>query len=195
MLFPKHTWAGLADGTITLAFRRWARPRVRAGTRLRTAAGVVAVEDVRTVDAASITEDEARRAGHASLEELLAFLAARSDGEVHRVLLRFEGADPREALRERADPDAGELAAVLARLERFDRASRRGPWTAAVLRLIADNPGVRAPDLAGRRGVETAPFKADVRKLKELGLTESLPVGYEISPRGRTVLAALESGA
>ena len=35
---------------------------------------------------------------------------------------------------------------------------------------------------------ERMAFKADVRKLKELGLTHSLPVGYEISPRGRAYL-------
>ena len=28
------------------------------------------------------------------------------------------------------------------------------------------------------------PFKRNVRKLKELGLTESLEVGYRLSPRG-----------
>jgi hypothetical protein len=32
------------------------------------------------------------------------------------------------------------------------------------------------------------PFKLDVRKLKELGLTESLPVGYRLSPRGEFLL-------
>jgi predicted transcriptional regulator len=67
----------------------------------------------------------------------------------------------------------------------MDRASSHGPWTAAVLELIAENPGVRAPDLAARMGRETLPFKRDVRKLKELGLTESLEVGYRLSPRGR----------
>jgi transposase len=36
---------------------------------------------------------------------------------------------------------------------------------------------------------ERHPFKADVRKLKELGLTESLEVGYRLSPRGRALLA------
>jgi hypothetical protein len=36
-----------------------------------------------------------------------------------------------------------------------------------------------------------APFKRRVRQLKELGLTESLEVGYRLSPRGRTVLARL----
>jgi hypothetical protein len=54
-----------------------------------------------------------------------------------------------------------------------------------VLELIAENPGVRAPDLAARMGRETLPFKRDVRKLKELGLTESLEVGYRLSPHGR----------
>jgi hypothetical protein len=35
------------------------------------------------------------------------------------------------------------------------------------------------------------PFKLDVRKLKELGLTESLRPGYRLSPRGETVLGWL----
>ena len=37
---------------------------------------------------------------------------------------------------------------------------------------------------------ETKPFKLDVRKLKNLGLTISLKVGYELSPRGRAYLDA-----
>ena len=57
-----------------------------------------------------------------------------------------------------------------------------------MLCLIADHPGVRAADLAARLQRETLPFKADVRKLKELGLTESLDVGYRLSPRGRAFL-------
>ena len=37
-------------------------------------------------------------------------------------------------------------------------------------------------------GRETLPFKTDVRKLKNLGLTDSLEVGYRLSPRGRAYL-------
>ena len=74
-----------------------------------------------------------------------------------------------------------------ARLDRMD-AARGAPWTRQVLRLIAGRPGVRAPDLAASVDRETLSFKLDVRKLKELGLTHSLPVGYEISPRGRAYL-------
>jgi hypothetical protein len=43
---------------------------------------------------------------------------------------------------------------------------------------------VRAGDLAVELGREREPFKIDVRKLKNLGLTTSLEVGYRLSPRG-----------
>jgi hypothetical protein len=49
---------------------------------------------------------------------------------------------------------------------------------------------VRAADLAQSLRQEKRRFKLDVRKLKELGLTESLPVGYRLSPRGHAVLRA-----
>ena len=78
------------------------------------------------------------------------------------------------------------------RLRRLDAGSRHGPWTRTVLELIRDRPEVRAPDLAASLGRETQPFKRDVRKLKELGLTESLERGYRLSPRGRAVLARLD---
>lgn len=53
---------------------------------------------------------------------------------------------------------------------------------------------MRAPDIADRLGYETKWFKTNVRKLKALGLTESLKVGYRLSPRGRAFLASSESG-
>ena len=69
----------------------------------------------------------------------------------------------------------------------MDRASS-DPWTGIVLALIREHPGRRAPELAEIMGLETRPFKARVRRLKELGLTESLAVGYQLSPRGRAFL-------
>ena len=73
----------------------------------------------------------------------------------------------------------------------MDRRSSRGPWTRTHLELIGSRPGELAETLATSIGREKRPFKADVRRLKELGLTESLPVGYRLSPRGRAVLARL----
>jgi hypothetical protein len=62
------------------------------------------------------------------------------------------------------------------------------PWTGKVLDLIAANPGRRAGDLAPLVGLETQEFKVRVRRLKALGLTISLEVGYRISPRGEALL-------
>ena len=80
------------------------------------------------------------------------------------------------------------MADIDAVLTRMDRGRRSGPWTRQMLQMIADRPATRAPDLAASVGRETQPFKLDVRKLKELGLTHSLPVGYELSARGRAYL-------
>jgi hypothetical protein len=183
MLFRLDELRRIQAGEITLAFRRWRRPTVKAGGSLRTKAGVLAIDSVEPIGEEDVTDEDARRAGAPDRETLLAGL--RPEGRLHRVAFRLAGPDPRIALRERSEVSPAERAEIDARLARLDAASRHGPWTSAVLRLIAERPGTRAPDLAASFGRETAPFKADVRKLKELGLTESLEVGYRLSPRGR----------
>jgi hypothetical protein len=188
MLFEQRLWAGLADGTVTVTFRRWRWPRARAGARHRTPAGVLAIDAVTEVDPADLTEGDARAAGFGSLAELRRQLERRGDGLVYRVDFHHAGADPREALRQADDLPAEEVARLRGRLDRLDRAGPDGAWTIATLRLIGDRPGVRAADLAAAVGRERHPFKTDVRKLKELGLTESLEVGYRLSPRGRALL-------
>lgn len=191
MLFPQRFWSGLADGSVELAFRRWRRAGVKAGGTQLTPAGVLAIDTVDVVDVGDITEDEARRAGYRDRAELLAELDRHPDGTLYRIAIHHTGADPRVALRAAADVSEDELARIRARLARLDRASSHGPWTEAVLRLIAARPAVRAADLAASLGRETQPFKTDVRKLKQLGLTESMDVGYRLSPRGRTVLSRM----
>jgi hypothetical protein len=193
MLFQQRLWAGLADGTVTVTFRRWRQPRARAGARHRTAAGLLAIDAVTRVDPADISEADARAAGFASRAGLLAQLDRHGDGPVYRVDFHHAGPDPRDALRQAADLDPGELERLRGRLARLDRAGRDGPWTLATLRLIGERPQVAARELAEAAGRERDVFKLDVRKLKELGLTESLEVGYRLSPRGRALLAALES--
>jgi hypothetical protein len=190
MLFPPRVLEGIASGDVTLAFRRWERPRVRRGTRLRTPVGVIEIDSIAQVRMADLTRDDARRAGHGSLRELREQLRSRV-GRIYRIELHRAGPDPRVELRGRADLSEDELSEVRARLARLDAASRRGPWTLAMLELIAERPAVRAADLAEATGRERLSFKRDVRKLKELGLTESLEIGYRLSPRGRAVLTRL----
>jgi DNA-binding MarR family transcriptional regulator len=76
----------------------------------------------------------------------------------------------------------------------MDAASKRGPWTRDVLEQIARQPGVVSTVLAGEMDWDRADFKAHVRRLKELGLTISLEVGYRISPRGAAYLARQPPG-
>lgn len=194
MLLKRETLEGIAEGRITLAFRRWKRPTVRAGGELRTAIGVLAIDAVDAISESDITEDSARSAGYAARDALLADLNRRPDGDLYRVALHLAGDDPRTGLRQQDTLDGDAIEAIAARLARFDRSSRHGPWTETVLRLIETSPGVRAPDLAASLDRETQPFKRDVRKLKELGLTESLKVGYRLSPRGRAWLATRPPG-
>jgi predicted transcriptional regulator len=191
MLFPRRILLAIRDGSVDLAFRRWERARVLPGTRMRTAVGVLEIRRVEVVERPAIDDGEARRAGFDSRDELLAMLDKRNGGEIHRIELRYAGADPRVELRERADLTDDEVDEVRRRLRRLDEGSRHGPWTRAVLELIAERPEVRAEELAASIGREKLPFKRDVRKLKELGLTESLNPGYRLSPRGDAVLKRL----
>jgi hypothetical protein len=194
MLIKRAVLDKIAEGSVTLAFRRWRDARVRVGSRLRTAVGVLLVESVDRVEPGDITPADARRAGVGTRDELLGSLTGH-DGDIYRIGLRFDGTDPRETLRASAALSAADLDTVVARLARLDKASRHGRWTQATLRLVADHPGRRAAELAELAGRPTAPFKIDVRKLKELGLTESLDVGYRISPRGAVVLTELDTRA
>ncbi|WP_380163897.1 hypothetical protein [Jannaschia sp. R86511] len=188
MLLRPAVLAAIERGEVDLAFRRWDRPRVVVGTRMQTGVGLVEVTAVDRVAASRITAAEAHRAGAATAAELRALLTGRT-GDVYRVGLRHAGPDPRDALRVTV-PTAEEARAVRARLDRLDRASSTGPWTQQTLELIDRHPTVRAPDLAAVVGRPTADFKRDVRKLKELGLTESFDIGYRLSPRGQAVLDA-----
>jgi hypothetical protein len=179
VLFKKSQLDGIADGSISLTFRRWDAPRVRVGGSQRTAIGVIAIDAVERVD--DLSDEEARRAGWASRDAVLRQFARRS-GDLYRIELHLAGPDPRAVLRERP-PSADELAELRRRVERM------GPWAMHYLHAIAEQPGVRAPELAEGFGLETRQFKLRVRRLKELGLTESLTRGYRLSPRGEAFLA------
>ncbi|QUH06120.1 ASCH domain-containing protein [Saccharopolyspora erythraea] len=179
---------GVVDGRITLAFRRWASPQARTGSRLRTAAGVIAIGAVEAVEPETITDDEARQAGFDTAAGLRSSLDKHGTGRIYRIELGYAGPDPRVALREQAELSSSERADLDRRLARMDTSSQRGPWTRRMLELLRDNPGVRAAELAATQNRPVARFKSDVWKLKELGLTESLEVGYRLSPRGRSYL-------
>jgi hypothetical protein len=184
MLFSADAWPGIADGSITVTFRAWKRAQAKVGGRYRIAGMLIEATDVRQVHIADITAADARHAG-ADLESLRSRLG--DTDPVWRVDFVHLGADDRIARRDDTSPV--DLAEVTARLARLDR---NGSWTRATLQLIDRYPGIVSTTLARHANQDRATFKLNVRKLKELGLTESLDIGYRLSRRGMAVLRSLD---
>lgn len=191
MLIPKRFWDPIQRGEVTIAFRRWARSQVVAGRVYRTAAGRLHVDSVDAVSPDRVDDDDAIRAGYPDATSLIADLRGTPGDPVFRIAFRhLDEPDPRTELANQDQLSDDDVAEICARLDRLDRASSHGPWTRAYLEAIETNPERRAPDLAEMFDRETQPFKTDIRKLKNLGLTVSCPVGYRLSPRGSALLAA-----
>jgi hypothetical protein len=173
VLFTADAAAGIADGTITVTYRRWKRPLAVVGGRYRTIGGIIVVDEVTVVPAG----------------EVPAGVELRGDPALPVTRIRFhrdDAPDPRAVLAADTEVDVD---AVTARLDRMDARSPTGPWTLAALEAIESRPACRAADLAAALGRPRDDWKRDVRKLKELGLTLSLEVGYRLSPRGEAYLA------
>lgn len=199
MLFTAATLDGLLDGSVSATYRRWTTVRPRIGSRFTTRAGVVEVSGITPVEPSEVTDEDARAAGFADRVALLRWTDksargprdTRRDGEdrLYRVDLVLAGPDPRVALRTDDSLDATALAELRQRLDRMD-AAVEAPWTRSVLRQIQRQPGVVSTVLAEQAGQERGYFKNRVRRLKALGLTESLEIGYRLSPRGQAFLTA-----
>ena len=189
MQFDARNRDEILAGEVTLTFRRWKRRQAVPGNTYRTALGRIGVDAVDVVEPTDISVADARRAGASSVDALLAGIGGSPELPLYRVEFRVVAEpDPRTVLAQTAALSDEDRADLDARLERMDARSSHGAWTRKMLALIAEQPGVRAGDLAASVGRETQPFKIDVRKLKALGLTESLEVGYRLSPRGRAYL-------
>lgn len=188
MLFTASAHEGLARGEITRTFRTWKRPQVKVGGRYHAGPVDLVVDTMRQVPVRKLSDADARCAGFGDRDALVTFLRSREPLDDKSSVWRvdFHAVERRDEPsiaddRELSDAD---IAEIERRLDRLDQASPHGPWTREVLRIIDENPGRVSTDLAEKLGRERASFKTDVRKLKRLGLTISLDVGYRLSPRG-----------
>ena len=166
--FTQDAHPAVAEGAITVTYRAWKRPQVKVGGRYRIGPSTVEVTSIEVVPLATVPDEHLRWLGDAD--------------PVYRVEFhRVEPDPPRAPL---------PLEEIRRRLDRMDATSEHGPWTRVTLELIRVHPGVVSTVLAAEVGRERFAFKTDVRKLKALGLTESLEVGYRLSSLGEAFLDA-----
>jgi hypothetical protein len=191
MLFTAATLRGLTEGRVSCTYRRWEVVRPKVGSRFTTSAGVVEVTSIMRTDEPKLTERDAAEAGFDSVAELIKWCRAKGNGDLYRIGIALAGPDPRLELRRTDNLDAADIATLNAKLDRIDRAAEQ-PWTRSTLRQISRLPGVVSTELAAEVGQERRAYKLRVRRLKALGLTESLERGYRLSPRGQAYLAALD---
>lgn len=184
MLFKQRILGRIAAGEVTVAFRRWRRPTVKTGGRLRTPIGELAIRVVEATTLEDVTDTDARAAGFADRAEALAALAA-GDGQLYRIEFRLDREDPRKGLALNDVLDVQAVGLIRDTLRELDRRGRGPRWTDTYLRLVHQHSGIPAGELARMAGAEKAVLKRRMRRLKDLGLTESLEVGYRLSPRGR----------
>src|SRR5690606_41638547 len=151
VLLDKRELAGIEAGRISLVFRTWQSPRVRVGARLRTPIGLVGITGIEPTSRETVTEDDARRAGHPSLAELHRWFGDRP-GTVYRIGVKPAGPDPRVVLRQRDELTPEEVADLRARLRRMDRRAERS-WAWQPPRRIAANSGRESTELDDAMGL------------------------------------------
>lgn len=177
MLINNKTLDAIKAGEITVVFRVWKRPTVKKGGTLTTRKGVLFIDDIEQIDREEVSAKDITNAGLGSKEELCEI---DREGDFYKITLHFHGEDPRVALRQNLDKKG--LKQVCEKLDKI------GVWAAEYLQMIHDQPNIHAQILADSVGLEKARFKGQVRRLKTLGLTESLRPGYKLSKRGEAVL-------
>jgi hypothetical protein len=150
------------------------------------------VTSITPTDEDRLSERDAAEAGFDSVADLVKWCHAKGSGDLYRVGITLAGPDPRVELRRANNLGFADLNALNAKLDRMDRAAEQ-PWTRSTLRQIQRLPGVVSTQLAAEVGQERRTYKLRVRRLKALGLTESLERGYRLSPRGEAYLAAVDA--
>ncbi len=188
MLFQRRFHERIRSGEICRTVRVWHRPRVKIGGRYALGAGAIVVEQIHETRLEDITPELARSCGFPSVLDALKTAKHGSGERVFVIDFHYDDtAGARSKPATHAVP-AEELMKLAQRLEAMDARARSGPWTQATLRAIAARPGVLAAKLARSLGRARDEFKRDVRKLKNLGLTWSLEIGYRLTPKGEALL-------
>ena len=197
MLFKRRFHGPISRGDIQTTFRSWKRPRVKVGKCYRlNSEGVIAIDSVERTSVSAVSESDATASGfesrHALLRELSGSVTLDDDAEVYRVDFQYR-ASPRDPYEDvSGDIPVEAFESLVAKLDAMDTRAGNGRWTREVLAFIGNNTKTAASALAPSLGTDTQRFKANVRKLKRLGLTISYGTGYGLTSLGARVLEAAD---
>ena len=70
MDFSRELRDGVLDGSITLTYRLWTRPKAKVGSRYRIGPGAIEVDDIELLPFGSVTPSDVRRCGERDRESL-----------------------------------------------------------------------------------------------------------------------------
>jgi hypothetical protein len=88
--FSRELRADVLSGAITVTFRLWSRPQVKAGGRYRIGSAQIEVDSIELVPFASIDMVDVRRSGEPDLESLRRRAAHAGPIQADTLLYRIE---------------------------------------------------------------------------------------------------------
>jgi len=92
MLLKLTVLEAIRRGDITLQFRRWTRPSVKAGGTLKTKVGLLQIGSITEMSPDDVTSADARKAGFADLADFRRWLDSMKQGPLfHRIEVSYLG--------------------------------------------------------------------------------------------------------
>jgi hypothetical protein len=95
MLIKLEILEAIKRGEITLQFRRWTRPSVKAGGTLKTKVGLLKIGRIDEMKPSDVTAADARKAGFADVADFNKWLNTMKEGPLfHRIEVSYLGPAP-----------------------------------------------------------------------------------------------------
>jgi hypothetical protein len=95
MLIKLEVLDAIKRGDITLQFRRWTRPSVKAGGTLKTRVGLLRIGHITEMSPDDVTAADARKAGFRDVAEFRGWLDTMKQGPLfHRIEVSYLGDAP-----------------------------------------------------------------------------------------------------
>jgi len=95
MLIKLEVLEAIKRGEITLQFRRWTRPSVKAGGTLKTKVGLLRIGNITAMSPAEVTAADAKKAGFKDVADFQCWLGTMKQGPLfHRIEVSYAGPAP-----------------------------------------------------------------------------------------------------